>query len=364
MSPGTGTDVIGQSLTVTWRTVARDGAPAKTDSDLAYTVEYRCVDKTHSVRTFVPYYAFEPPEGEFTWRVRAERRYLEKAGWTAVSDWSPWQRNAFYRSTLERVRRTRILRLAVSKDYLKPFIYSDETSNDLDGIDIRVSRGIGEILAKSLGLPAIQIEYKPNSWLEGNASDLKLGIADLAIGDTSIEKSREEAYHIRFSIPYWYAGMAIVTLKDYPSTNLTIARLTAWRGTTHEQVARLLTTSYEPSSNIPEMFSKLESRTVEGFIDGTEIAWHTVSRAARGRIAIKTLEVHEIPDDFKKAHPYPVPSGLYVNERETELIEQVNQALISREGVQLLRRVTEAYRNANGELPPPPSLPSPRKQTR
>jgi ABC-type amino acid transport substrate-binding protein len=287
----------------------------------------------------VQYQAFEPAEGRFEWRVRATVRDGEVQ--EPLSDWSPWQTNYYYRSALARIRMTQTLRVGVSKDYLKPFFYHDEKLNDLDGIDIRVIRSLLPLLAKVLAVPAIHAKYIPNSWLEGNSADLSSGITDLAIGDTSIVAEREQQYHIKFSKPYWFDKMALVSAR--PIKNLSTARLTAWRGTTYEQVARQLTSAYEPSTNIPEMFEKLSQGKVDGFIDAAEIAGKSMAQNAVSKLTIKVLSKSEVPAEFAQRVGYPSPTAIYVNEREIDLLDELNGILSSLEGGEALARIQSDF---------------------
>ena len=337
LSPPAGSDIIGESVTVTWGLAYRAANDEQLSNKVSYVVQYRSSGTTHEARNFVQYQAFEPAEGPFEWRVRATVHSDEPRD--SLSDWSPWQTNYFYRSALTRIQMTRTLRVGVSKDYLKPFFYHDETLNDLDGIDIRIIRSLLPLLAKALAVPTIRATYIPNSWLDGNSDDLRSGATDIAIGDTSIVPEREDQYHIKFSKPYWLDRMALVSDRARPIKDVSAARLTAWRGTTYEQVARLLTSAYEPSSNIPEMFEKLEQGKVDGFIDAAEIAKKGMTQNGISKLTIKVLSQSEVPAEFVQRVGYPSPTAMFVNERETDLLDEVNRILSSPEGGEALARI-------------------------
>jgi ABC-type amino acid transport substrate-binding protein len=257
-----------------------------------------------------------------------------------LSSWTSWQSNFFYRSALQRTKLTKIIRVGISRDPLAPFLFYDEKTNDAEGIDIRVIKRLCLLLARRWGIPSLRIEYKPNTWLEGNAADLKNGETDVAIGEMSILSSREQTK------PYWHEKMALVTLREHPIKSLKEARLTSWLGTTYEQVAKELARSYEPSNTLPEMHAKLARGDVQGFIDGAEIVIHLTSAEARAKLDIHVLEADELPEEFRKQTSYPVPDGLYVNQEQTELLEELNQVLASTEGESELKQIASSFAQA------------------
>ncbi len=341
LSPPAKSDILSESVTVTWGLEYRDAKEAKSPNQVSYIVQYRSNGTTHETRNFVQYQAFEPAEGPFEWRVRAA--YQDAEAQELLSDWSPWQTNFYYRSTLTRIRMTRTLRVGVSKDYLKPFIYHDETLNDLDGIDIRVIRSLLPLLAKALAVPSIQAKYVPNSWLEGNSADLRSGATDVAIGETAILSARESKFHIKFTKPYRHGLMALVSARAHPIRNISTARLTAWEGTTFEQVAQQLTNAYESSTNIPEMLQKMSQGKVDGFIDAAEIAWNSLARNALSELNIKIISRDDLPAAYKRSNEYPGADGMYVAEREIALLDELNRVLCSPEEQETLNRIQRDF---------------------
>jgi ABC-type amino acid transport substrate-binding protein len=339
--PPAGSDIIGESVTVTWGLAYRDANDEKPANQVSYVVQYRSGGTTHDARNFVQYQAFQPPEGQFEWRVRATAHDGEAQEF--LSDWSPWQTNYFYRSARARIRMTGTLRVGVSKDYLEPFVYYNETLNGLDGIDIRVIQSLRPLLAKALGVPTIDAKYIPNAWLEGNSDDLGSGATDIAIGDTSIVPERETKYHIKFTKPYWFDKMALVSYRTRPIKDISTTRLTAWRGTTYEQVAQQLTSTYESSTNIPEMLDKLAQGKVDGFIDAAEIAAKSAAQNALSKLTIRVLSQSEVPAEFAQRVGYPSPTAIYVKESEIDLLDELNRILSSPEETAALARIQAEF---------------------
>ncbi len=313
-------DLLGESVTVSWH--VHDVVASQNSR---YVVEVQSQSNSQRHFTFADYYAFRPAEeGRFRWRACMQ---LKESGkdWKQASEWSAWQHNAYYQNTLARIRLTGVLRVAVSLDYLEPFIFHNDETGSLDGIDIKVVEVVRAGLEAQIGR-AITLQYVPGKWLEGNSRDLTSGLADLAIGETSILRRREEEYRIRFTDAYWYESMALVTRSSAPVQAISDMRLTAWKGTIYETVARSLGRSYSSSVTVPDMFDSLSRSEVDGLIDGTTLA-NSNSRARGGNFTIRVLTESELPQNLLSDGSYPTPAGLYVGDNEVALLESINTIL-------------------------------------
>lgn len=322
-------DIIGDIVTVAWNGLREQPS----DERIRYTVEHRSTADTatsRSISTFAPYLSWTPSfEGTFEWRVRAERK--EHEGWRPASAWTAWQQNRFYHNVLSRIRATSTIRLGVSRDYVPPFIFHSEERQDLDGIDIRIVEELRERLKERLNLDTLRIEYFQGIWLIGNSEGLRNSVTDFAIGETAVLPERETQYRIKFTHPYYFGQMALVTKEADPGELLqretSNVRLTAWRDTTFAEVAGLLAGQFKESDNLAEMFQLLSEGEVDGLIDGAEVAHWAVHERGRGNYKIRILSSSELPLAYTAKTRYPIGSGIYVDERQKELLEFLNSLI-------------------------------------
>lgn len=345
ISPVAYSDIIGESVTVNWK-LNYDNNPASKIStkDIRYIVEYKGMSKLSplSFKTFANYHAFIPLEEQFQWRVIAE----QKTGirWKKYSEWSTWQSNKYYETALQRIKKTKVLRVGVSEDYLPPYIYHDNVHDKLDGIDIQIIQLIRNKLVNLLGIDYLNIDYHPNEWLSGNSIDLRNYITDIAIGETAILKEREDKYHIKFTHPYWWSHWALITKKNNKITDFSLLKLTAWRNTTFEQVAMLLTKNYVESNNITEMFDKLTKGEVDGFIDNIYILNYYIKWRKTTNYEMRKLRKKDIPEKFRQKTGYPVPAGIYVDNRENDLLLILDNILKDSRTKENIYQIVKAYR--------------------
>ena len=103
-------------------------------------------------------------------------------------------------STVEKVMQRGVLK--VGMDIFKPWAMKDK-SGGLIGFEIDVARR----LAKDMG---VKVEFVPTSW-NGIIPALLTGKFDVIIGGMSVRPDRN--LKVNFSIPYDYAGQAIVAQK-------------------------------------------------------------------------------------------------------------------------------------------------------
>ncbi len=326
--------VIGEGVLLRWSAGGSHKKTSLSSSEIRYQVEFQAGDLLPElVETYEKYYNLKPSPGAFRWRVR----WIIESGIDTkfYSRWTAWQKNELYHSNLQRIRMRKEIRIGITKDPIAPYYFFDQKSKSDRGID----REVAELLAKEIALKFdimdITIHWVPRKWIEGIVSALKLHQADFAVAQTTISTNREMNYRIKFSIPYLEVPHAVITRKDRHETlafsNLQNLRITAWRNTTGEDLARALTPQVIPSDNGPELFNHLNKGDVDAIIDDLFLAEHTVQTMSSSPYEYNVVEIPKeyVPKTYLSEYGYPDPLGIFTCETETYFLSILNEILTS-----------------------------------
>lgn len=140
------------------------------------------------------------------WRVRAYRN-TKKHKYMSVSKWSKPIKIDQYESSFERIKRTGVLRVAITKEYGRSSFRFFHGVNQR-GIDPALSCELSKKLSSSFG-KNIKLEFDYLSWKSVMPS-VGEGRNDLAISAITNFPEREQKHRIKFSSPYHTTGYSLI----------------------------------------------------------------------------------------------------------------------------------------------------------
>lgn len=346
--PPSGAQIIGDSVLLQWKmhdtTLRRSGS----SDNARYQLEIRRDGGTpEKIETFETYYNLHTIPGKFEWRVRSMIRSTNGA-YRPESRWSAWQAQEFYRSVTQRIKMTREIRIAITKDPIAPFYFFDRKKRSDRGLDREIAELVVRRVAAHLQIKLSSVDWVPRPWLAGIAISLRRHDADFAIAETAISKKREAEYGIRFSSPYVRVPLAIIFRQDrVPNIELKDLKrykFTAWRHTTAEALAKDMGLNVVPSSNAPELYRKLNDGKVDAIIDDYFLAAYLAqSVESNHKYRIIPIPTESVPVVYKREFSYPTPAGIFVSETSSGLLGIINRVLAEAATKNAIARITKEY---------------------
>jgi len=342
--------IIGEGVLLRWNSENSQKEKRFPLNDFRYQIEYHAEGAASElVETYEKYYFLKPNPGKFKWRVR----WIVETGDDSCSRWSVWQENELYHSNIQRISITNKVHIGITKDPIAPYYFFDKESKQDRGID----REVAELFAKRIGLKLghrnLVIQWIPRGWLKGIALALNQHQADFAVAQTTISSERERNNKIKFTIPYLYVPHAIITRNDkYGSlnpTDLQNLRVTAWRNTTGETMARALAKNFIPSDNAPILFHRLNTGEVDAIIDDFFLATYTIKTMPTSlyKYNIAAIPKENVPEKYLSEFGYPDPLGAFVNETATDLLKLLNEIVSSNSFHEEIKKITKQYLSKN-----------------
>lgn len=295
------------------------------------------------------------PKGPVYWRIEA----LDRTGRvTATSDVGLFEQ---YADSVDRIRRTGVVRVGVAYSAQGEFAYFDEQQNRLTGFDIELSRWLAQrLLADSKDVRPTFVNY---NWRELFDS-VGRNEVDFIISTITITPEREEEYSLRFSHPYYKTAQACIVLKQSgvrSVAQLRGRRLAVQAGTSSETVGEALTDSADlyRTANSAAALEALLRGEVDAVITDYEFALGEVRSLGQ---AAAVLAIGE--DDFP-AHYRGVRSeeyGIGVARSEAKLLARLNNAIAAAERANVLEQLKLQFVNGVSEpgiLAPLPEVATP-----
>jgi len=296
---------------------------------------------TSSVRTKLAAHTIDVTNitGTVFWRVRTVDDL------DAATPWSDTGKFELYRNAMERVARTRRLRVGISSSYVGEFAKLED--NQLTGLDIELARTIaarlgGNQLPKSTVEPEF-IGFQWTSLLETP----RQGKVDCIISTITIKKDREIQYALKFSQPYYQTYQVAAYLNGSRITNVAdIARhrIGVQDGTTADDVARAFVPSQEiaryPSTTV--LFQELLSGKIGVAITDQDFANREIrSLGAGDSISLMQFTKDLFPESFSGATEELY--GIAVAQGQVELLTQIEATIdaLKRDGT--LKRLEEKF---------------------
>ena len=137
----------------------------------------------------------------------------------------------------ERIKGTRIITVGYRPDGL-PFSYEADDSKKPVGYAIDICRQLIGKLQQTMGLPQLDIQYRAING-QTRFTDLANGAIDVDCSNTTNTKERRLTKHVAFSMPYYIAGVRILTQagsKIADTDDLSGKRVMTTKGTTSLKV--------------------------------------------------------------------------------------------------------------------------------
>lgn len=269
------------------------------------------------------------PKGPVYWRVEA----VDRTGQVqATSEIGLFEH---YADSVDRIRRTGVVRVGVAYSAQGEFAYFDEQQSRLTGFDIELSRWLAQrLLPDSTDVRPTFVNY---NWRELFDS-VGRNEVDFIISTITITPEREEEYSLRFSDPYYKTAQACVVLKGSgirSVAQLRGRRLAVQAGTSSETVGEGLTESTElyRTANSAVAFEALLRGEVDAVITDYDFALGEVRSLGQAAAVIAIGE-----DDFP-AHYRGVRSeeyGIGVARSEAKLLARLNNAIEAAERTNVL----------------------------